>query len=52
MKKEWREPSISDLSVLNTEASLTQKPNHDGMMYDVTIHLPEQDVDAKLEGHS
>lgn len=32
--KEWSEPSIRDLSVSSTEASIRPGPVHDGVFYD------------------
>ena len=32
--KEWNEPTIADLSVMNTEASIVKGTTHDGVIYD------------------
>ncbi|MDF2883761.1 MAG: hypothetical protein K0R54_4325 [Clostridiaceae bacterium] len=34
MKKEWSSPSVTDLSVLQTEAAIKSNPIHDGVFYD------------------
>lgn len=41
--KEWNEPAIIDLSVINTESSVASDPVHDGVYFDTQY--------GKFEGH-
>ena len=34
MKEQWTEPTLKDLSVVETEAAIDSKPVHDGVTYD------------------
>lgn len=46
MKQEWSKPSITDLSVLQTESNFASSSDHDGVYYDL------KDYNDKIEGHS
>ena len=41
--KEWNEPTIADLSVMNTESAVKSNPVHDGTFYDTQY--------GEFEGH-
>ena len=46
MKQEWSKPSITNLSVLQTESNFKSSSKHDGVYYDLKDH------EEKIEGHS
>ena len=41
--KEWNEPTIADLSVINTESAVKSNPTHDGVFFDTQY--------GEFEGH-